>query len=290
MTSEARCIVQARNTLGEGCVWDPRDASVYWTDIAESRIHRLSPEGEVTTFPLPERAGFVLPCREAGFVLGLATRVVRTDATFTRFDTIAVIEADLPQTRVNDAAVDPLGGIVFGTFDERDRQPVAALYRLSPEGTVTKILDGFTISNGIAFSPDGAVLYFADTPEGTIRRFRTEDGWNSLIELSPLAGPDIAPGKPDGAVVDAEGYYWNARVWGACLVRISPEGRLDRTVPLPTKGPTCVTIGGPDMRTLYATTLRVMHTDEELAAAPLAGGLFAVALDTPGTPQRLAAL
>lgn len=290
MTGEARCIVDAKNTLGEGCVWDPRNACVYWTDIAESRIHRLAPDGSVAMFGLPERAGFVLPCREPGFVVGLASRIVRTDAAFTHFDTIAVIEPDLPQTRVNDAAVDPLGGIVFGTFDERDRKPVASLYHLSPEGSVTKILGDFTISNGIAFSPDGQTLYFADTPEGTIRRFRSDDGWHKLIVQSPLARPDIAPGKPDGAVVDAEGYYWNARVWGGCLARISPEGKLDRLVTLPTKGPTCVTIGGPDLRTLYATTLRIMHTEEELAAAPAAGGLFAVDLDTPGTPQRLADL
>lgn len=288
--TEARCIVEAKNTLGEGCVWDPRDASVYWTDIAESRIHRLSPDGSVATFPLPERAGFVLPCRKPGFVVGLASRIVRTDAAFTSFETIAVMEPELPQTRVNDAAVDPLGGIVFGTFDERDRKPVASLYRLSSEGEVTKILGDFTISNGIAFSPDGTILYFADTPEGTIRRFHSEDGWNSLIELSPLAGPEIAPGKPDGAVVDSEGFYWNARVWGGCLVRIAPDGRLDRMVALPTKGPTCVTIGGPDMRTLFATTLRIIHTDDELQAAPLAGALFAVDLEIPGTPQRLADL
>lgn len=290
MTGTARCIVDARNTLGEGCVWDPRDNCLYWTDIAESRIHRLSEDGTVTTFGLPERAGFVMPCREPGFVVGLASRIVRTDAAFSRFDEIAVIEPELPQTRVNDAAVDPLGGIIFGTFDERDRKPVAALYRLSPQGEVTKILSDFTISNGIAFSPDGATLYFADTPEGTIRRFRSEDGWQSLIEMSPLAAPDVAPGKPDGAVTDAGGHYWNARVWGGCLVRLSPDGELVETVALPTKGPTCVTIGGRDGRTLFATTLRVMHSEEELAAAPLAGGLFAVALDSPGTPQRLSAL
>ena len=287
--SEARAIIHAQNTLGEGCVWDSRDGCLYWTDISEARIHRLAPDGAVTIYPLPERAGFILPCQTPGFVLGLASRIVRADPNFTRFDTLAVIEPDLPQTRVNDAAVDPLGGVVFGTFDERDRKPVASLYRLSPDARLTKILDGFTISNGIAFSPDGKILYFADTPEGTIRRF-TSDTWESLTEIAPLADPDIAPGKPDGAIVDAEGYYWNARVWGSCLARISPDGRLDRLVQLPTKGPTCVAIGGPDLSTLYATTLRVLHTAEELAATPEAGDLFALEIPTPGLPPRLAAL
>jgi len=127
-------LVDARNTLGEGCIWDPRDHCVYWTDIEEARILGLATDGQNTSFSLPERAGFILPRRESGFIVGLATRIARADAGFTHFETLAEIEAELPQTRVNDAAVDPFGGIVFGTFDERDRLPVASLYRLSPQG------------------------------------------------------------------------------------------------------------------------------------------------------------
>lgn len=285
------CVADCRNTLGEGCVWDPRDGRLYWTDIAESRIYRLDGDGTVAVFPLPERAAFVLPRSRPGFVVGLASRVAICDATFRNFETIAVIEADLPQTRVNDAAVDPFGGVVFGTFDERDRKPVAALYRCAPEGKITRLLSGITISNGIAFSPAGDIMYFADTPEGTIRRFRLgASAWQEPTEIAPLAGPDVAPGHPDGAVVDAEGHYWSARVWGGCLARIAPDGTVTDTVKLPTKGPTCVTLGGRDGRTLYATTLRVMHTDDELRAAPLAGGLFAIQVKAPGGLQRLAAL
>ncbi|AVA26557.1 SMP-30/gluconolactonase/LRE family protein (plasmid) [Rhizobium sp. CB3171] len=288
---EASCVVDCKNTLGEGCVWDPRDRSVYWTDIAESRIYKLGADGAVTVFPLPERAGFILPRKHSGFVLGLATRVVIGDAGFRNFETVSVIEEGLPQTRVNDAAVDPFGGVVFGTFDERDRKPAAALYRCAPTGEITKLLEGITISNGIAFSPSGDVMYFADTAEGTIRRFEIRSsGWTNLRELAPLANLDVADGRPDGAVVDSEGSYWSARVWGGCLARIGQDGQVQETVKLPTKGPTCVTLGGKDGRTLYATTLRVMHTDDELEAAPLAGGLFAVQVKVPGVPQRLAAL
>lgn len=288
---DATCIVDCKNTLGEGCVWDPRDRAVYWTDIAESRIYRRDRGDAVSVFPLPERAGFILPRKEPGFVIGFASRIALCGPDFKSFETIAVIEPDLPQTRVNDAAVDPFGGVVFGTFDERDRKPVASLYRLAPDRGITRILSDFTISNGIAFSPDGEIMYFADTPEGTIRRFRVLQGeWDNLDELPALAGPDVAPGSPDGAVVDAEGFYWNARVWGGCLVRIAPDGRLDRQIDLPTKGPTCVTLGGKDRQTLFATTLRVMHSDDELRAVPTSGGLFAVQVRVPGVPQRLAAV
>ena len=288
--SRAQCCFGSRNTLGEGCIWDPRDSALYWTDIEESRIQRLGADRQVTDFPLPERAAFILPRQQQGFVIGFASRVAISDAGLREFTTVTTIEPDLPQTRLNDATVDPEGGIIFGTFDERDRQPVASLYRLAPDGALTRLLSDVTVSNGLAFSPSGGTLYFADTPVGIIRRFHVEAGCTGFHEVDPLAGADVAPGAPDGAVVDAQGCYWNARVWGGCLVRIDPDGRLVERVDLPTKGPTCVALGGPNLRELYATTLRLRHTDEELKATPEAGSLFSTMVQVPGSPPRLALL
>ncbi|WP_168991572.1 SMP-30/gluconolactonase/LRE family protein [Paraburkholderia sp. UYCP14C] len=287
---KATCLVDARNTLGEGCVWDPRDDSLCWTDIEESRIYRLSSRQEVTSYALPERAGFILPRKEAGFIVGLASRIARVDAAFSRFETVTEVEPALAQTRVNDAAIDPFGGIVFGTFDERDRQPVASLYRLSPEGDLRQLLRDITISNGIAFSPDGEIMYFADTPVGVIRRFKVGAAFASLEELAPLADANVAPGSPDGAIVDCEGGYWSARVWGGCVVRISADGEVTDRVELPTKGPTCVALGGPDGKRLFITTLRVRHTQEELDLSPTAGGLFVADVAVPAQAPRLASV
>ncbi|CAH2894473.1 MAG: hypothetical protein PCALPYG88_0677 [uncultured Paraburkholderia sp.] len=287
---KATCLVDGRNTLGEGCVWDPRDDSLYWTDIEASRIYRLSAGQEVTSYELPERAGFVLPRKEAGFIVGLASRIARVDAGFSRFETIVEVEPALSQTRVNDAAVDPFGGIVFGTFDERDRQPVASLYRLSPEGELRKILRDITISNGIAFSPDGEVMYFADTPVGVIRRFKLGAAFSTLEEIAPLADSHVAPGSPDGAIVDSEGGYWSARVWGGCVVRISADGKVTDRIDLSTKGPTCVALGGTQGKRLFITTLRTRHTKEELDASPTAGGLFVADVAVHAQQARLVSL
>jgi sugar lactone lactonase YvrE len=283
----ATCLVDCRNTLGEGCVWDPRDDTLYWTDIEERRIYRLDSSGNVIDFRIPERAGFILPRTKPGFVIGFATRIALCDSMFTKFTDIALIESELPQTRVNDATVDPDGGVVFGTFDERDRLPVASVYRLSPSGELLRLVRDVTISNGLAFSPDGNLMYFADTAVGVIRRFKVGDSLVILDEIEPLGGPDIAPGRPDGAVVDSEGYYWNARVWGGCLARITPDGRLAQRIDLPTKGPTCVAFGGSDGTRLFCTTLRTRHSAEELKATPQAGGLFAVDVAVAGQRQRL---
>jgi len=282
------CRVDCRNTLGEGCIWDPRDQCVYWTDIEGKQIFRLGPDDGVTIFPLPERAGFMMPRQAGGFVIGFADGIALADPLFTTFERLMSIETDLPQTRVNDAAVDPFGGIVFGTFDERNRQPTAALYRLSPQRSLRKLLTGITISNGIAFSPDGTVMYFADTPVGIIRRFAIGPDFSSLDEMPPLAGSDIAPGAPDGATVDEAGGYWNARVWGGCLVRIGTDGKVSDRIDLPAKGPTCVALGGAERRQLFSTTLRLRHSEQELADMPQAGGLFEASVRISGAHQRMA--
>jgi sugar lactone lactonase YvrE len=286
----AECIVDCRNTLGEGCVWDPRDESLYWTDIESKNILRLSPDHSVTIFPLPERAGFILPRRDPGFIIGFASRIAVADSALQNFNTVCVVEPELPQTRVNDAAVDPFGGLVFGTFDERDRRPAAAVYRLAPSGEFARLLHDVTIANGIAFSPDGATMYFADTLIGSIRRFRVGAGFLSFDEFEPLIASDVLPGSPDGAIVDQEGHYWSARVWGSCLIRIAPDGRVSGRIDLPTRGPTCVALGGRTGRRLFATTLRIRHTDQELDATPQAGGLFVTDVKVPGVQQRLCLL
>lgn len=288
--SPATCVVDCRNTLGEGCVVDPRDGAVYWTDIESSVIWRLGPDGEARSFALPDRAAFILPRHEPGFVVGFADRIAVASADFTAFRDIRPIEADRPQTRVNDAAVDPDGGIIFGTFDERDRKPVAALYRLSPAGELRQILDGVTIANGLAFSPEGDVLYFADTAEGTVRRFSVGRDLAVFDEIAPLCGPDIAPGRPDGAIVDADGNYWNARVWGGAVACVAPDGRLLRTIELPARGPTCVALRSGPQADLFVTTLRVRQSEDELRATPQAGGLFRIATGATGLPARLARL
>lgn len=287
-SSPVTCAVDCRNTLGEGCVVDPRDDAVYWTDIESRLIWRLGPDDAVRSYALPDRAAFILPRREPGFVVGFADRIAVASADLTEFRTICGVETDRPQTRVNDAAVDPDGGVVFGTFDERDRKPVAALYRLSAAGQLRKLLDGVVIANGLAFSPGGEVLYFADTAEGTVRRFAVGQDLSCFAEIAPLCGPDIAPGRPDGAIVDADGDYWNARVWGGAVARITPDGKLRQTIEVPARGPTCVALRAGPMADLFVTTLRTRQSEDALQATPQAGALFRIATGASGLPARLA--
>jgi L-arabinonolactonase len=206
---QSSLLIDCKNSLGEGCFWDPRDACLWWTDIEASCIWRKDAQGATTSFTLPGRAGFILPHTEPGFVIGFPNQIALVDSEFKVFRRICDVETDVPQTRVNDATVDPYGGIVFGTFDETQdmgaRQPVGAVYRLAPGGTLTKLFGGVVVCNGLAFSPAGDILYFADTHDGAIRRFAVGKDFSSLLEIAPLAQAGAAPGKPDGGITDRDG-------------------------------------------------------------------------------------
>ena len=291
---EFKCVVDCKNVLGECCFWDPRDERLWWTDIEGRLVYRWNADGTVSKFPLPDRAGFILPRREPGFVVGFAGWLALADQTLEKFDRLHDIETDWPQTRINDATVDPFGGIVFGTFDESPdqsaRRPIANVYRLSPDGSVGKLFGGIIVTNGLEFSLDGRTMYFADTGIGAIRRFHVGDEFSTLKEIEPLAGPEIAPGMPDGATIDSAGNYWNARVWGSCVISLDRNGNLLQNIPMPVKGPTCVAFGGKDLKDIFVTSLRTRHSNAELAKSPLAGGLFKARAEIPGRVQPLCLL
>ncbi len=294
LEKQAVLAVDAKSVIGECCFQDPRDNCLYWTDIEGCTIHRRAPSGQVDSFVVPGRAGFIYPLRSEGFVLGFSKQVCLANQSLQKFQRVVDVETDLPATRINDAAVDPFGGIVFGTYNETpapDKRPICSVYRLDLSGGLRKLLDGVAISNGIEFSPDGETMYFSDTAEGAIRRFRLgSDDFADLNEIDPLASADGAPGLPDGGCVDRQGNYWSARVWGHCAVRFSPEGKVNGVVKVPTKGPTCVALGGEELDELYVTSLRTNHSDTELEQNPAAGGVFSAKVDIAGIPQRLCAL
>ncbi|KPF93668.1 hypothetical protein IP81_02890 [Novosphingobium sp. AAP83] len=66
--------------------------------------------------------------------------------------------------------------------------------------------------------------------------------------------------------------------------RYSPDGQLLQRIDLPCARVTKIAFGGPDLRTVYVTTARVGLSEEELAAQPLAGGLFAFDAQVAGLP------
>ena len=280
-------VLKCENLLGESCFWDPRYNCLVWTDIQGKKAWKLDNRNQSLEFNLPDRAGFILPRKKEGFIIGFPNFIAISDQSFSSFEKICDVESTINETRINDAKVDPYGGIVFGTYNEDpdkiNRKPIANLYRLAPDLSLTHLLSNITVSNGIAFSQNENIMYFADTPTGRIQKFKYSQDFNKFNELdSNIIFKDV--GEPDGATVDINNNYWSARVRGKCIISIDTKSeKILEKINLPTNTPTCVTFGGNNLSSLYVTSLRADPTNDNEG-----GNLHRIETDTRGFEQLLA--
>jgi L-arabinonolactonase len=283
--TDVRCVADARAELGEVPIWSTAEAAVYWVDIRAPSLHRFdSSSGTDVSWPMPEAIGAVAFDARGGLLVALASGLYRFAPETGTLTPEAPIEADIPTSRLNDGRCDRQGRFWVGSMDRSTPHTRGALYRYDPDGTLTRLFGEVAVPNGIAFSPDGARLYFWDTPTRALRAFDLDPRTGAIHNERVFAMAE-PPGNPDGAVTDAEGGLWVTHFGGWRLTRYTPDGRIDRTVELPVEQPTACCFGGPDLRTLYVTSARVRLSDAALQRGPLAGGLVAFDTDIPGLPE-----
>ena len=286
MLPDVELIVDCRNTLGEGLVWDAEVQRLYWTDIEEKRLWMLQPGSvEVRSIAVPERIACFAPREKGGLVVAFASGFAFFDPETGKREDIAPFEPELPHTRLNDGRTDRQGRLIAGGFDEVEGKAASSVVRLDPDLRMTKLFNSVTCANGTCFSPDGRTMYFADTPAKEIWAFDYAPSNGALGARRTIARFDDQPGMPDGSCVDAEGFIWNAQWNGHRVVRYAPDGRIDRVVAVPVLNPTCVTFGGADLDTLYITTARYLMSAEQIAAEPQSGALFACKPGVRGLPD-----
>jgi len=287
---EVRCVVRGPALLGEGPVWCPVEQCLWWVDIPGSTLHRYEPSsGWTGSWPMPQHAGS-LALREAGGVLvALRSAVGLLDPATSALSLLDAPESDRPETRFNDGKCDRQGRFWVGTMrtegEPAARQAEGALYRLDPDFRWHRVLDDITVPNGLAWSPDGETMYFADSPRRTIWAFPFDPATGALGPRRVFATVPEAAGFPDGATVDAAGYLWSAHFDGWRLTRYAPDGRVDRVVPLPVQRPTSCAFGGPDLDVLYVTSASMRLGFWARRAQPAAGGLLALAPGVRGLPE-----
>lgn len=273
--------------LGEGPVWVDRDRALWFVDIKKQQVHRYDPASKgKSSWDAPEQVGFILPAERGGFVAGLQSGLHHFDEARGAFQLIAEVEPDLPTNRLNDGVVDPAGRLWFGTMDNGERAKSGAFYCFDGGKLTRTQLDGISITNGPAISPDGKLLYFVDTLKGTIDVADIrEDG--SLDNPRPFTRIDPKDGYPDGPTVDSNGYVWISLYAGWEARRYSPTGELVEQVRFPVANITKLAFGGEGLRTAYATTARQMLSPESIARQPLIGALFEFRVNVPGVPCPL---
>jgi sugar lactone lactonase YvrE len=276
----------AAATLGEGPVWDERTQRLIWVDITEREVHRFDPAtGIDVTTDVPGMPGIAIPRVQGGLVLVI-------DHSFAFLDDTGRIETitDLPQgpvtVRFNDANCDAAGRLWAGTTGFQAEPGAAALYRLDPDLTVTRVLDNVTESNGIDWSPDDRLMYYVDSLDRRVDVFDFDLDTGALANRRPFVAVDDGEVLPDGLTVDAEGYVWVACWGGAAVRRFGPDGSLVGSVALPTPHITCPAFGGPGLDRMFITSAREGLTEAQLAADPAAGALFACEPGVAGRPAH----
>jgi sugar lactone lactonase YvrE len=223
--------------------------------------------------------------RSGGFVVALRSGLWLARADGTPERKVAAAPYDPAYHRFNDGRCDPAGRFFAGSMNEKRDANSASLIRLDSDFRVTRILGDMMVSNGLAWSPDGRTMYHADTPTHTIRAFDYDVASGMPSSPRVFAQWDGETDRPDGAAVDSAGNYWSAFYRGGKVVKLSPRGDVLAEYATPALCPTMCAFGGADLRTLYVTSARQMREADELARLPQSGGIFALAVDTPGLPE-----
>lgn len=290
--AEITALPVAPSLLGESPLWHPLEQVLYWCDIPGRQLHRFDPaSGRRDSWSFSAEPSCCAPVSGGGLLLAMRDGLWHFDNTTGERSLLAAPPYDPALQRFNDGKADAQGRFWIGTIDDK-RAPQAALYCLAG-GTLRRMADGITVSNGLAVSPDGATLYWADTTAHRVMAFELDGASGRLanrrvFKQFPLRVPD-APlqaygGRPDGAAVDAEGAYWVAMFEGQRLLRLSAAGEVLAVLPLPVRCPTMPCFGGPDLCTLYITTARENRPADELAVQPLAGCVLQLRVAVPGLP------
>jgi sugar lactone lactonase YvrE len=273
--------------LGESPVWSGEEGVLYWVDIDGRAVHAFDPEsGANRQWALDVRPSAIALTADYGrLLLSAENQMTWLDLDSGELTPWVTLELPQPGVRLNDGRCDPAGRFwVGGMFDPTSaRRFDAYLHRVEPDGSFETVRDQVGCANGLAFSPDGSVMYWADTLHETVWAYdydvATGERRNErvFLDFAPL------PGRPDGACVDESGCYWIAGVGGFAVIRVTPDGRVDRTVELPVRRPTMPAFGGSGLDTVFVTSIQAR--DPEADGPGEHGGIYAFRPGVRGLPE-----
>ncbi len=285
-------VVDARNIVGESPVWRAPEQALYWVDIPARKVFRWKMANQqVSVWNTPEMPGCIAFAGEAGHWVagaesGIASIRLLEDGGLA-FDRLAAVEHARGGMRFNDGRCDRQGRFLAGTMlmDMAAGSQTGCIYRFGHDASLTRVLDGFITPNGMAFSPDGRTMYLSDSHPSVqiVWAFDYDLSTGTPSNRRVFADMNSLPGRPDGAAIDADGCYWICGNDAGLVHRFTPAGKLDRSIAVPVSKPAMCAFGGPDLDTLFVTSIRPDGVD--LASQPLAGGVFALRPGVRGLPE-----
>ena len=284
---EVACIWKGPNELGESPNWNCRENALYWVDINGQKIQRLDPETDiVTVWDAPMKIGSIVFREQGGLVAGMHAGFHFVDLETGSFTYIIDPDPDHPSTRLSDGKCDRRGRYWCGSMDMNLRDPLGALYRLDTDLSCTKMAEGVVVSNGLGWSPDDKVLYYANSRGNTVYAFDFDIETGEIENRRDFISTGDIPGRVDGATVDTEGCYWAAHIDGWEVAQYDPQGQRMRTIPMPVRYPSMCSFGGKNLDVLYVTSIGYEVQPGDKALSPLGGALFAIyGTDARGIPE-----
>ncbi len=278
-------VLPARARLGEGPLWDQERQLLYWVDIYNHRVHQFNPTtGTDQGFDVGEVVGAIAHTRDQRLLLAQRHRLALLDLTDGRVTPVLHLETDKPDNRFNDGKCDPQGRFWFGSMSATPQQ--ANLYRYDPDGSLTILETGLTISNGLGWSPDQRTFYLTDSHLKVIYAYTYEADRGQIGDRRVLIDLSAESFSPDGLTVDATGCLWSAMWDGWCVIRFDPKGQEMQRFLLPVQRPTCCTFGNSDLSALYITTASVGLSETEIQHSFESGDLFCLPTEVQGLPAH----
>jgi sugar lactone lactonase YvrE len=297
---EIECLWESDDLLGESPIWNPTNQSVYWSDHAgpslefagdrRPTIRKFNPStGEQTSWTMPEQVGSFAFRNNGELLVGTNSGFGSLNLETQHIERWVDPESDNLNSRLNDGKADRMGRYWCGSMDCQLQEDSARIYRLDADRTVTAVAEDFSFvcSNGIAFDPEDTRMYFGDTKRGMIYVFDFDLESGTTENRRPFFNvAEYGDGIVDGATVDQDGCYWFALNLGGKIIRLAPDGKIDRVIEMPVRSPTCVTFGGNEFDIMYVTSQQTFLTDEELTRHPRPGSIFAIhGLGVKGVPE-----
>ena len=244
------------NLCGEGPLWDRRSNTLYWTDITGKRFYCLNWGTRAHDLIQSgfEVAGYAFQ-EAGGFVVVNAQGIWQWDIAGER--RLAITEAEGTKCQMNDCIADPQGRLFAGSWfydPSREDYPLGYLIRVDTDGSAHVVDEGIHLANGLGFSPDQRTLYFSDSVARVVYAYdyREHDGALANRRVFKRFAPE--EGLPDGLTVDAQGFIWCALWFGAALVRMDPDGKVERKIETPARQTSSLAFGGPDWTDVFITT------------------------------------
>ncbi|MHB8958796.1 MAG: SMP-30/gluconolactonase/LRE family protein [Candidatus Limnocylindrales bacterium] len=274
--ARAELVLDARAIHGEGPAWDAASARLLWVDLLGARLHQTGPDGSDATVQFDRPVCAVVPRAGGGLALALGDGfwLQGPDGDLRRVYAFAQPGPPLGPVRMNDGKCDPAGRFWAGSMAYDGRAGAGSLYRLDPDWRVAEILRDVTVSNGLAWRPDGTTMYYIDSALQRVDVFDADPATGDIRNRRPAVAVPAASGTPDGMTIDDDGCLWVALWGGSSVHRYTPDGRLDTIVEVPCANATSCAFGGNDLRDLYITTSPLGLSEADRAAQPLAGAVF----------------